>query len=879
MKIKEIRVYRGRNVYSHRPVIKMTVDIEGEEIPTKDIPGFNETLLNLLPGLKKHTCSYGYEGGFAKRLEEGTYLPHVTEHIILELQNVLGYDVKFGRARNVEGSLYNVIFEYSLEECGIRAAKLAVDLVNKLIRGEKIDLEEKLEKIRDIIAEVELGPSTMAIKMEALKRGIPVTRVGNGSILRLGYGKYQKIIEGTISQNTSCIAVDIASDKILTKKILKDHGLPVPEGDVAYNEEEAISIAEELGYPVVIKPYNGNQGKGVHLNISNREEVVIAYRNAKNYSDLVMVEKQVKGRHYRVLVVGEKVVAVAERIPAHVIGDGVHTVKELIEIENKNPLRGNGHEKPLTKITVDAVSKMVLQKQGLTLDDVPRKGRKVFLRESANLSTGGIAIDRTDEIHPYNIEIAVRAAKAIGLDIAGIDITMEDIRKPLSATNGAIIEINASPGIRMHHYPSKGKPRNVAKAIVDMLFPKGSKATIPIVSITGTNGKTTVTRMVAHILKTYGYTVGMTTTDGIYIDDKCIYKGDNTGPKSARTCLADKNIDAAVLETARGGILREGLGYDLADVGVITNISEDHLGIDGINTLEDLAFVKALVVEAVKDDGYSVLNADDPMTPYLAKKAKGKIIYFSMYDNNLTVKRHIENGGIAVYVKEGVIVIANGQIVPVVRIEEIPATLGGKVLHNIENSLAAIAASYGVKVPINIIAKGIKTFYPDTTHNPGRFNLFNIGSFRVLVDYGHNVEGIRKVIEAARKLDANRLIGVIGVPGDRMDSSIFKVGEVCGKGFDFIYIKEDEDLRGRKQGEVAKILEEGAIKGGMDKKNIKIILKETEALKAAMHSAEAGDLIVVFYEKYEPLVKVIEEFVKNRQIKNMEDENKVRAYS
>ncbi|HBT49583.1 MAG TPA: cyanophycin synthetase [Caldanaerobacter subterraneus] len=870
MKIKEIRVYRGRNVYSHRPVIKMTVDIEGEEIPTKDIPGFNETLLNLLPGLKKHTCSYGYEGGFAKRLEEGTYLPHVTEHIILELQNVLGYDVKFGRARNVEGSLYNVIFEYSLEECGIRAAKLAVDLVNKLIRGEKIDLEEKLEKIRDIIAEVELGPSTMAIKMEALKRGIPVTRVGNGSILRLGYGKYQKIIEGTISQNTSCIAVDIASDKILTKKILKDHGLPVPEGDVAYNEEEAISIAEELGYPVVIKPYNGNQGKGVHLNISSREEVVIAYRNAKNYSDLVMVEKQIRGRHYRVLVVGEKVVAVAERIPAHVIGDGVHTVKELIEIENKNPLRGNGHEKPLTKITVDAVSKMVLQKQGLTLDDVPRKGRKVFLRESANLSTGGIAIDRTDEIHPHNIEIAVRAAKAIGLDIAGIDITMEDIRKPLSATNGAIIEINASPGIRMHHYPSKGKPRNVAKAIVDMLFPKGSKATIPIISITGTNGKTTVTRMTAHILKTYGYTVGMTCTDGIYIDDTCVYKGDNTGPKSARTCLADKNIDAAVLETARGGIIREGLGYDLADIGVITNISEDHLGIDGIETLEDLAFVKALVVEAVKEDGYSVLNADDPMTTYLAQRAKGKIIYFSMYDNNLTVKKHIEKGGIAVYVKDGVIVIANGQIIPVVKIEEIPAALSGKVLYNVENALAAIAASYGVKVPVNIIAKGIKTFYCDTTHNPGRFNLFNVGNFRVLVDYGHNIAGIKSVIEAAQKLDANRLIGVIGVPGDRINSSILKVGEICGQGFDFIYVKEDLDLRGRKPGEVAKLLEQGAIKGGIDRKKIKTILKETEALRAAMYNAEGGDLIVVFYEKYQPIIEVIEEFIKNKDLKNIE---------
>ncbi|ABY93657.1 MAG: cyanophycin synthetase [Thermoanaerobacter sp.] len=870
MIIKDIRVYRGRNIYSHRPVIKMVVDIERLDIPTKDIPNFNEKLIKWLPGLSKHSCSYGYEGGFLKRLEEGTYLPHVTEHIILELQNMLGYDIKFGRARNIEGDLYYIIYEYGLEECGIRVGKLAVEMVNKFIQGEEFDLEERLEKIRNIIAEIELGPSTMAIKNEALKARIPVTRVGNGSILRLGYGKYQKMIEGTISQNTSCIAVDIASDKILTKQILKDHGFPVPEGDVAYNEEEAIAIAEEIGYPVAIKPYNGNQGKGVHLNITNREEVSIAYRNAKSYSDLVIVEKHIQGKHYRVLVVGEKVVAVAEKIPAHVIGDGIHTIEELVEMENKNPLRGKGHEKPLTKLTIDTISKMTLKKQGFDLENIPKKGEKVFLRESANLSTGGIAIDKTDDIHPYNIEIAVRAAKAIGLDIAGIDITMEDIKKPLIKENGAIIEINASPGIRMHHYPSKGKPRNVAKAIVDMLFPKGSKATIPIISITGTNGKTTVTRMTAHILKTYGYTVGMTCTDGIYIDDTCVYKGDNTGPKSAKTCLADKNIDAAVLETARGGIIREGLGYDLADVGVITNISEDHLGIDGIETLEDLAFVKALVVEAVKEDGYSVLNADDPMTPYLAQRAKGKIIYFSMYDNNLTVKKHIEKGGIAVYVKDGVIVIANGQIIPVVKIEEIPAALSGKVLYNVENALAAIAASYGVKVPINIIAKGIKTFYCDTTHNPGRFNLFNVGNFRVLVDYGHNIAGIKSVIEAAQKLDANRLIGVIGVPGDRINSSILKVGEICGQGFDFIYIKEDLDLRGRKPGEVAKLLEQGAIKGGIDRKKIKTILKETEALRAAMYNAEAGDLIVVFYEKYQPIIEVIEEFIKNKDLKNIE---------
>ncbi|AIS53582.1 cyanophycin synthetase CphA [Thermoanaerobacter kivui] len=870
MIIKDIRVYRGRNIYSHKPVIKMVVDIEGFDIPTKDITGFNDRLIELLPGLSKHGCSYGYEGGFLKRLEEGTYLPHVTEHIILELQHMLGYDVKFGKARNIEGNFYYIISEYSLEECGVRVCKLAVEMVNKLIKREEFDLEGKLDKIRNIIAEIELGPSTMAIKNEAIKAGIPVTRVGNGSILRLGYGKYQKMIEGTISQNTSCIAVDIASDKILTKQILKDHGFPVPEGDVAYNEEEAIAIAEEIGYPVAIKPYDGNQGKGVHLNITIKEEVTIAYRNARNYSDLVIVEKNIKGRHYRVLVVGEKVVAVAERFPAHVIGDGIHTIQELVEIENKNPLRGKGHEKPLTKITIDAISKMTLKRQGFELEDIPKKGQKVFLRESANLSTGGIAIDRTEDIHPYNIEIAIRAAKAIGLDIAGIDITMEDIRKPLTKENGAIIEINASPGIRMHHYPSKGKPRNVAAAIIDMLFPKGSKATIPIISITGTNGKTTVTRMTAHILKTYGYTVGMTCTDGIYIDDVCVYKGDNTGPKSAKTCLADKNIDAAVLETARGGIIREGLGYDLADVGVITNISEDHLGIDGIETLEDLVFVKALVIEAVKKDGYCVLNADDPMTTYLAQRAKGKIIYFSMYDNNLTVKKHIEKGGIAVYVKDGVIVIANGQIVPVVKIEEIPAALSGKVLYNVENALAAIAACYGIKVPVNIIAKGIKTFYCDTTHNPGRFNLFNVGNFRVLVDYGHNIAGIKSVIEAAQKMDANRLIGVIGVPGDRTNSSILKVGEICGREFDFIYIKEDLDLRGRKPGEVAKILEQGAIKGGMDRQKIKTILKETEALRAAMYNAEPGDLIIVFYEKYQPIIEVIEEFIKNKDLKNIE---------
>ncbi|QSZ27356.1 cyanophycin synthetase [Aceticella autotrophica] len=875
MIIKDIRVYRGRNIYCHRPVIKLTVDIEGQNLPTKDIPGFNDRLIELLPGLAKHNCSYGYEGGFLKRLKEGTYIPHVTEHIILELEYLLGYNSKFGKARMVEGDIYNIIFEYGLEECALRLSKLAVEIVNKLINKENINLEKKLEEIRKVVVEIELGPSTMAIKKAAEYAGIPVERVGNGSILRLGYGRYQKMVEGTISQNTNCIAVDIACDKLLTKQILKEYGFAVPEGSIAYNEDDAISIAEEIGYPVAIKPYNGNQGRGVFLNLTNKENVLVAYRNAKNISDLVIVEKYIKGRNYRVLVVGDRVVAAAERIPARIISDGIHTVKELIEIENRNPLRGLGHEKPLTEIKIDTISKLLLKKQGFELYDIPPKNSYIYLKESANLSTGGTAIDKTEEIHPENIKLAVRAAKVIGLDIAGIDITMDNISKPLTDKNGAIIEINAAPGIRMHHYPTKGKSRNVAAAVIDMLFPKGSKSTIPIVSVTGTNGKTTTVRMIAQILKTFGYTVGITCTDGIYVDDVCIYKGDSSGPKSAKTCLSDKNIDAAVLETARGGIIREGLGYDLADVGVITNISEDHMGIDGIETVEDLAFVKALVIEAVKKDGYCVLNADDPMTSYFNERARGRIIYFSRHENNLTIKKHVENGGISVYVKNDTIVIANGQIIPVVKIDEIPATLNGKVEYNIENALAAIASSFGINVPVNIISKGIKIFYCDENYNPGRFNIFNVGNFRVLVDYGHNIAGIKKVIESAQKLNPNRLIGVIGVPGDRSDSSILKIGEICGNGFDKVFIKEDINLRGRKSGEIAKLLEIGVLKGGLLKEDIKIILKETEAFKTAMYKAQPGDLIIVFYEKYKPIIDTINDFVKNKVFSNKVQEIKL----
>lgn len=858
MNILGLNVYRGRNIYCHRPVIKMTIDLEGySDIPTKDIPDFNIRLLELLPGLREHYCSTGEPGGFVKRLLEGTYLAHVAEHVMLEIQHMVGYDVRYGKARWIEGERYYIVYEYVLEECGIRAGKLAIDLLNRLLKKEDIDLNKKISELKKVISEIDLGPSTKAIVEEAKKRGIPVTRIGNSSILRLGYGKYQKLIEGTITENTSCIAVDISCDKQLTKKILREYGIPVPEGYEAYSEDDAVSIARELGYPVVVKPLNGNQGKGVCLNLLSDEQVRMAYRIAKGYSENIIVEKHVQGRHYRILVVKDKVAAVAERIPAHVVGDGKSNIEQLVYKLNEDPNRGEGHEKPLTKIKIDPIVLMVLSRQGKDLNYIPQQGEKIYLRDNDNLSTGGIAIDCTDRIHPDNVAIAIRATQAIGLDIAGVDITTPDISKPITATGGVVIEVNASPGIRMHYFPQKGEPRDVAKAIVDMLYPYGSKSTIPIVAVTGTNGKTTTTRMIAHILSTYGYTVGMTTTDGIYVDNKLILEGDNTGPISAATVLADKNIDAAILETARGGIIRSGLGYDLSDVGIITNITEDHLGLDGIETIEDMAFVKSLVVEAIKKDGYAILNADDSMTSYVESRVKCQKIYFSINENNILIKRHILSGGTAVYLKDDMIMIADkDSIIPVIDVKDIPATLNGNVRFNIQNSLAATAGCWALRIPVKDISKGLATFYCDQKHNPGRFNIFNIGNYRVMVDYGHNIDGYRSVVEAVSKMGANRLVGVIGVPGDRNDDSIKQIGEICGRAFDVIYIKEDQDLRGRKPGVVASILKKG-VETTAKGKEIKVILSESKALETAMLNALPGDLIIIFYEKYDKVLSTI----------------------
>lgn len=863
MKIVDTRVYTGRNIYSHKLCIKLTVDVEDKyDTPTMDIDGFNEKLLKALPNLRNHKCSLGYVGGFVERLNTGTYLPHVYEHMIIEMQNILGFnEVKYGKARCVDKSIYNVIYQYELKEAGLLCAKYALECINTIILGDDYPMDKAMEEIEKSIADIRLGPSTLGIYNEAVKRGIPVLKIGNQSILQLGYGKKQRRIEATLTDTTTCIAVDIACNKELTREALKTAGIPVASGETVDNSGDVVRACRKIGYPVVIKPLNGNQGKGVTVGITDDEEAVFAYDVASKINKNVLIEKFIEGQDYRALVLNKRVVAVSLRMPPRVVGDGEHSISQLIERENENPLRGYGHEKPLTKILIDDITINYLKSKGMSLEYIPKRNEKVILRFNANLSTGGVAKDCTDIIHPDNIEIITRAAEAVGLDIAGIDICTRDISKPIRETGGVIIEINAAPGIRMHMYPTYGKPRNAASYIVDYLFPKVEDYSIPVVSITGTNGKTTTTRMIAHTLSLKGLCVGMTTTSGVYINNKLIMKGDNTGPDSARCVLMDKSVDAAVLETARGGIIRRGLGYDLADVGVITNISEDHLGIDGIETMEDLTNVKSLVAEAVKDYGYVVLNADDPSVNIINQRVKSNIIYFSKNPDNIILKKHLQDQGLGVFLRNNFICFGDGEkVLPIVNVSEIPSTMDGKLEYNIENAMASAAACIGLKENIETIAKGLKTFFLDEIQNPGRFNVYSVDNFKVVVDYGHNIGGYNAVINGLKKLDAKRLIGVIGVPGDRKDENIIEIGRISGSEFDCVYIKEDKDKRGRREGEVAAILEMGVLSAGMDKSNYRVILDEGEALKAAMEDAGDGDCIVVFYEDYDYMVNTITNF-------------------
>lgn len=860
MKIIEISLIEGANMYSHRPVIKFTLDLEElAETTTQEMPRFVNDLIGAIPTLQDHYCSRGKPGGFIERLREGTYFGHVIEHIALELQHLAGMDVVYGKTVRAEvPGISHIITEFESKEGGIQALRSAVDIVGQLVTGRPVDVDGEIARIRKCTATTSLGPSTGAIAREALKRGIPVMRLGEGSILQLGYGKYQQKVEATITGQTKCIGVDVACDKVLVKQLLFESGIPVPLGGIARTEIEALEIAAQINDAVVIKPFDGNQGKGVALNLYTRQEITRALEMALAHSPKAIVEKYIKGKHYRLTVVGDRVVAASERIPAFVVGDGISTIEQLVDIVNKDPLRGESHEKPLTKIKIDSGVIMVLAKGGMTPEYVPGDGEIVYLRENANISTGGIAIDVTGEVHPETCLMVVRAARLIGLDVAGVDLVAEKIDEPLSAENGAIIEVNAAPGIRMHHYPAKGKPRNVAGAIVEMLFPPGAKSRIPIISVTGTNGKTTVTRLVSHIMQCAGNVVGMTTTDGIYINRKKIVSGDTTGPRSAQVVLRDPSVEIAVLETARGGILRSGLGYDYSNVGIITNISNDHLGLDGIETLDDMAYVKAVVAEAVHKNGYCVLNADDLHVVSIVERVRSGIIYFSTASDNIIVRRHLGVGGTAVFVKNGAVVVAWGNKThKILTVKHIPCTFGGIAQHNVENTVAAVAGCVAMGIEVEYIREGLLSFNCDENHNPGRFNVFEIGNYRVVLDYGHNEEGYTRTLQAIKKLKPKRLIGVIGMPGDRKDGDIAQVSRIAVKYCDTVVIKEDMDLRGRAPGEVAGLMAQAALQAGLKKEKLETVLAETDAVRRAMEIAKEGDLMVIFYEKIEPVLGLL----------------------
>lgn len=860
MKILHVRAIEGANFFSYQPVVRGIVDIsDWQGKTTKELGDFNERLLKVLPSLFSHTCSRGIAGGFIERLEEGTFPGHVLEHVAIELLTLAGEKTRYGKTRlfDEDKNQYEVIYQYECKEAALEAFYLAGEALNQLYAGLSPECSALVERLKRMRAQYLPGPSTKAILKACERRGIPYQKLGNGSLYQLGQGRFSRRIQAAMTDQTNCIGVDIAGDKELTRKILSESAVPVPRGKVVCSEEEILESFREFKQSVVIKPCQGNQGKGVSLDLKNESDVLAAFRLAEAYDSKVIIEEYIKGNNYRILVVGEKAVAAARRIPPMVIGDGKSTIKELVEKENKNPLRGDGHEKVLTKISLDSVVVMDLYRQGLSLTSIPSKGEKVLLRQSANLSTGSTAADVTNQIHPDNAQLAVYAARVLGLDIAGVDIIMGDIRESYLEQNGKIIEVNAAPGLRMHLAPSQGQGRDIGDEIVKMLFPQGN-GRIPIISVTGTNGKTTTVRLLSRILQKQNLIVGMTSTEGIYINDTMISSGDLSGPHSAQVVLRHPEVQVAVLETARGGILKSGLGYDYADVAIITNISEDHLGQYGIEDIEDLSKVKSLVAEAVKKHSYVILNADDNHVAAMARRTKGRVICFSTRLQNRRICKHLAFGGTAVVVDRGRVCICNGEnSIYICHLAKIPLTWGGKALHNVHNVLAAVAGCWALGYSAAQIRRAICGFGQEAADNPGRLEYYELGGVRVFLDYGHNPAGIRETVRTLNKLKYRRIIGCIGLPGDRSDATVRNLAKEAAKGFDKLYIKEDKDLRGRKQGEIANIIFEQAVKEGKKSNQLEIVLQEGEALKKAILDAESGDIVVIFYEKADPLRKII----------------------
>jgi cyanophycin synthetase len=865
MRILKIQTLRGPNYWSIRrhKLIVMRLDLENlAETPSNEIPGFYEGLVEALPSLESHYCSPGCRGGFLKRVREGTMMGHIVEHVALELQELAGMHVGFGRTRQTSTpSVYQVVFEYQNEEAGRYAGRAAVRLCQSIVdrgRYPKAELEQDLQDLKDLWRDAALGPSTESIVKEAEKRGIPWMQLGARFLIQLGYGVNQKRIQATMTDQTGILGVELACDKEATKRILANAGIPVPKGTVINfldDLEEAIEYVG--GYPIVIKPLDGNHGRGITINIQNWEEAEAAYDAARQISRSIIVERYYQGRDHRVLVVDGKVVAVAERVPAHVVGDGRSTIAELIEETNKDPNRGEGHDNILTKIELDRTSYQLLERQGYTLDSILPQGEICYLRATANLSTGGIAVDRTDEIHPENVWLAQRIVKIVGLDIAGIDIVTPDISRPLREVDGVVVEVNAAPGFRMHVAPSQGTPRNVAAAVLDMLFPSEQSSRIPILSITGTNGKTTTTRLLAHIFKQTGKVVGYTTTDGTYIGDFLVEAGDNTGPQSAQLILQDPTVEVAVLETARGGILRSGLAFDAANVGVVLNVAADHLGIGDIDTIDQLAHLKSVVAEAVFPDGYAILNADDPRVAAMAERTKANVGYFTMNPDSELVRNHIQKGGVAAVYENGFLSILKGDWTHrIEKAENIPLTMGGRAPFMIANALAASLAAFVQNVSIEQIRAGLSTFRASFSQTPGRMNLFNLGSFHALVDYAHNPHSYEALGCFVRSWTNGKRIGVVGGPGDRRDQDFITLGKLAAEIFDYAIVKEDDDTRGRTRGSAADLIIRG-IKQVNPKYKYESILDETQAINKALDIAPENSLVVILPESVSRAIQLI----------------------
>jgi cyanophycin synthetase len=870
MRLLQKAVYRGPHLFSASPMIRLQVDLGSlESWPTNRLPGFADQLLGLLPGLGSHGCSYKTAGGLVRRMEEGTWLGHVVEHVALELQTLAGTPVARGKTRSVKRrpGVYNILFTYRHETVGLAAGYAALRLVDSLLplefRGvagfdgaeEPFDLQRGLTHLRELVRRAAFGPTTAALVAEAERRDIPVARLNDQSLVRLGWGARQKILRASITGGTSLIAVETAGDKNLAKTLLAAAGLPVPRGAVVRTAEEAAKEAAKIRGPVVTKPLDGNHGRGVTLDLTTAEAVTWGFEQARQHGRRVIVEEQFRGRDYRILVVNGQVIAVAERVPAQVVGDGVSSIAALIEAVNADPRRGAGHEAVMTRIVVDDHVRDRLARASLSLDSVPDRGQVVTLRATANLSTGGVAIDRTDVIHPANAMIARRAAAVVGLDIAGIDFLTPDISRSAIEEGGGIVEINAAPGFRMHLEPSEGEGRNVAAPVVDMLFPRKAPARIPLVAVTGTNGKSTTVRMVAQILARRGLTVGFTSTSGVYIGGERISKGDASGPISARMVLADPTVEAAVLETARGGILREGLGFDRCDVGCVLNVTDDHLGLKDINTIEDLAAVKSVVTESVSRRGWSVLNGDDPQTLRIAKHARGRLAYFSLRggpDLPPHLQKHLAQGGVAAVFEPSIrggdlVIYAGSERLPVISAAAVPATLAGQARFNVANALAAALIAYGLDVPIDTIAAGLASFQSSFEDNPGRLNIHDGHGFRVIVDYAHNPAGIEALGELVRQLGPryDTRIGCVSIPGDRRDADIQAMGAAAAELFDHIVFREKPDGRGRKPGEVLDLMRRGAIEAGCSPDRVECIPAESKAIAACLERARPGDLVIL----------------------------------